>query len=244
MGKDQSSLQIIDWKNASTQIQEQAKKMWSNRVDRFSKATQMDYRILCLINGDQLVGCAALQRASTATWSSSLDQEIGSQKAYLFSIKINDNSQGKGYGRMLFNHACSSIIDEGAVVFFTDSTPREVGDRLYGGEKTRELFDVYYGLNKVYLLKKKTKSTKGLNYLRVSPKDSWMFRDAIDTPEGMNNLLKYFDAYPSDMRLLDSTFIQDCEELAKRREHAWSSDQLTNYKMNISKLKKARESAI
>lgn len=244
--ESQASFKIINWQDASPQICGQVKEMWPRRIEKFTQGVPEGDRIVCITEGDRLVGCVALEQL-TITKPPSLVQEVGAQKVYKLDIQIHHDYRGKGYGRTVFNNACSLVIEEGALVFLVDMAAKGVGDRLYGGEKTRELFDVYHvfkGGRGDYLLKGKTQEKNNLNYLKIDPNDGYIFFDAVESPEGMNHLIHYLEAHPENISLIDSSIISICEEMIKIYEDSWNEEQLVKYKEGLHRLRMALHQSI
>ena len=94
--ESQSSFKIINWRDASPQICNQVKEMWPKRSEKFTKGVPEGDRIVCITEGDKLVGCVALEQF-TITEPKSLVQEVGSQKVYKLDIQIEYDYQGKGF---------------------------------------------------------------------------------------------------------------------------------------------------
>lgn len=242
----QPSSKIINWQDASPLIRSQVKEMWPNRIEKFTRDVQEGDKIVCITEGNKLVGCVALEQL-TITEPASLVQEVGAQKVYKLDIQIHHDYQGKGYGRTVFNNACNLAIQEGALVFLVDMAAKGVGDRLYGGEKTCELFDVYHvlkGDRGEYLLRGKTQEKNNLNYLKIDPSDAYIFFRVIESPEGMNHLIHYLEAHPEDISLIDSSIISTCESLIKIYEDSWNEEQLVKYNEGLHKLRLALHQSI
>ncbi len=244
--ESQSSFKIINWRDVNPEICNQVKEMWPKRIEKFIGGVPEGDRIVCITEGNKLVGCVALEQL-TITKPTSLVQEIGSQKVYNLNIEINHDYQGKGYGRTVFNKACNLVIEEGALVFLSDMAAHGVGDRLYGGEKTRELFDVYHvlkGSRGDYLLRGKTQEKNSLNYLKIDPNDTYIFSTAVESPGGMNHLINYLEAHPEDMSLIDPSIIRTCEQILKIYKDLWEEEKLVKYNEGLHRLRTALHQSI
>jgi len=236
-----SSFMIIDWQEANHQIRDQVQEMWPKRIKRFTEEPSEGDRIICIADGAKLVGCVALEPL-TVTGPVSLVQQVGSQKVYALDIEIESENKGKGYGRAVFNNACSLVADEGASIFLTDMAAQGIGDRLYGGQKTLELFDVYFvltGSRGEYLLRKKSQLANKLIYLKIDPTTVYIFFRAIESPEGMNHLMNYLETYPEDESLIDPSIISTCESIIEIYKDIWDEGQLMKYNEGLHRLRRA-----
>lgn len=237
--KSRASFEIINWVNADPQIRDQVKEMWPKRVEKFTQGVPEGDRIICITEGDKLVGCVALEQL-TITEPPGLVQEVGVEKVYKLDIKINDEYQGRGFGRTVFNYACNLVVKEGSLVFLVDMAAQGVGDRLYGGEKTRELFDVYHvlkGARGEYLFKKKTHEKNSLNYLKIDPSNIYVFFTCVESPEGINHLINYLKSHPEDVSLVDPSILKTCYATMQANKDSWSKDQLEKYSKDFEILK-------
>ena len=244
--KSQSSFKITNWRDANPHICNQVREMWPRRIEKFTQGVPEGDRIVCITEGDKLVGCVALEQL-TITEPPELVQKVGAQKVYKLDIQVHHNYQGKGHGRTVFNNACSLVIEEGALVFLVDMAAQGVGDRLYGGEKTRELFDVYHvlkGDRGEYLLKEKTQEKNNLNYIKIDPSNAYIFFECVESPEGMNHLIHYLEAHPEDISLIDSSIISTCDSIIKICKDSWSGEELAKYNESVHKLRMALHQSI
>lgn len=238
--ENQPSFKIINWQNADPQIRSQVQAMWPRYTAKLTKGAPEGDRVVCITDGNKLVGCVALIQ-SNINQPLSLVKEIGSQKVYKLDIQINHDYHNKGYGRAVFNHACNSIIEEGALVYLVDQAAAGVGDRLYGGENTRALFDVCHilsGDRGIYLLKQKTQeNNNSLRYLKIDPAHTYVFFKAVESLEGLNHLLRYLEDNPEDITLIDHSVVELCEEIPELYKKAWSKEKLLKYGECVDKLR-------
>jgi GNAT superfamily N-acetyltransferase len=232
---------IINWCDANSQILDQVQKMWRRRRANFIKHVPDEDKMMCIIEGDRLIGCVALEKYSI-TKPASLVQIVGSQKVYKLDIQIHNDYQGKGYGRELFNSACNLAINEGAFIFLVDMADKGVGDRLYGGEKTRQLFDVYHVLKSTrgqYLLGKKTQTSNRLNYLKIDQDENFVFLQAVESLEGMKHVINYLETHQEDVSLINASIISTCDDTIGMYKSLWTNDQLAQYNACLDKLRLA-----
>jgi Acetyltransferase (GNAT) family len=114
-------------------------------------------KVLCCCIKNQVIGCISLEFVG----------KKNEKRVYNLNILIVPKEQGKGYGRILFEAGCSNRIEHGDTIRLNDATDDGIGDKLYGGEITRQKFDVSMSLKgNMYFINKKEGNTKKLNYFK------------------------------------------------------------------------------
>ncbi len=236
---------IIDLSNASLEIRSQVMKMWPKRTAIFANGSPEGDRIICMIQGNKLIGCAALEQINHEFPQSLVD--AGSQKIYNLNIEISPEHQKKEYGRQLFDTACQTVLREGALLHFLDYGSSKIDENSYLDEKTCELFDVNYvirGIRNEYFLKQKTQDSKVLNYLRINPEDIYIFWNSVETVDGLNHLVNYMKTYPDDLELLekDISVLGHCQLTLDTYKNIWPKEELIKYETNLKELQKMHSS--
>ena len=126
-------------------------------------------------------------------------------------IELKEEFQTLGYGRKAFEKICNHYIKLGYSINLHEVTPNGVGARLYGGEKTRNSFDVSLETKRTgswYIIRKKTGDTKPLEYLRIPEEDRnivlWDLFYGLSDPSdkanlcGFRSLIAYLKEFPKE----------------------------------------------
>lgn len=91
-----------------------------------------------------IIGLVILKKRIVTT-PKSLVEIIDRKDVYELTINISDEYQRKGYATDFFGQILHKIIDEeDAFIYLVDSTRDGIGEKLYGGSKVVEKFDVYH----------------------------------------------------------------------------------------------------
>jgi GNAT superfamily N-acetyltransferase len=228
-----SRTEYVEIKDASNEINKQMEDMWPRRMSEVAERN-FNGKIICIIKNNELIGAVALEEEHD------LPENVNAKKTYKLDIQIAPKFQGQGYGRKLFNFGCESAIKDGHQIYIVDMAMQGTGEELYGGEKTRDLFNVQYifkGQRGEYLLDKKMDASTDLKYIRIDKDNSYVIWSAVESPEGMNHLIHYLNIYPEDKSLLDPSLINFCASVLKNKKYTWTESQIHNYDMNLNKMK-------
>lgn len=144
-------------------------------------------------------------------------------------INIDSKFQGKGIGRIFFEKIISRLINLDAKIYIVDQTDYGIGLKLYGGQKTTDLFDVNVrlrGKRQNYLVEKQKGEKKGhrLNYVRVDlEKDPYILYVALEAATGIESLSEYFMQHKDQIPLLKEVMkkIPSLEDQEKDQKEAF-----------------------
>ncbi len=209
--KKTEGIQTVNYNEASAKIKEQVRDLWPRRTESLSE--HPDDQILCLVEGDTLIGAVSLSKKEDVADQPILKEKVKERVVFSLDIQISDAFQNKGHGRRLFEEACHVVTDSGGVVYLVDATDGP-GISLYGGDKTRSQFDVSFYFkekNGEYLLERRSGEQKELEYLLIPNGEEYRFYGASQSVEGMQHLVNYFKSHPSERYRLDANFFKGCE---------------------------------
>lgn len=191
------------------------------------------------INYDgQVIGTASLFE-----FQGKVPSAYENEKFYcLYNITLTPEFQGKGLGRESFEKICNHYIDQGYSIYLNEITRGGVGPHLYGGEKTRNLFDVSVETRNEgnwYILRKKSGDTKPLEYVKIPETDFYILyslfnKGGIEYDKinscGLKALINYLKNFPEDALKLQEIITPDAIE----------NDPVLDYSITDEKLRAER----
>ena len=129
-------------------------------------------------------------------------------------IAIAGKWQGHGYGRILFNHVCSNLVQKHDDVIIVNQEQTGLGHILYGGETTRKMFNVSFHFTSnrrgnYILSKKRQQETLPLSYIKTDDIET-LYRILFDVLAcgDIHELIRmnaYLDQFPEQLKELAST---------------------------------------
>lgn len=225
---------VVCLNEESNAIFEEVKKRWPN------SSVSCD-QIFCIIEGNQLIGAVFLKKHKIKG-EANLKKEIVQNKVIKLDIQIEPQFQNKGYGRKLFISTCNTVVNRGDCVYLVDQSSQGIGAKLYGGDKTRELFDVFHILNGArgeYLITKKTQDLRPLQYPQINSSDRfYKFWIATESAEGLHHLNNYLTANPHEKIHVNTTMLINCNDVINLLKANPNNSYLLEYQKQFDRLNK------
>jgi hypothetical protein len=201
MNSRNSEMRVINHKNANENIKHKAKTLIPRTLERM-KDPEQNIRVFYYTDKDKnIIGYIILKKIVVTT-PKSLVQIIGGKDVYDLTITISHEYQKKGYATDFFGQILHKIInDEDAFIYLTDATGFRIGEKLYGGEKVVENFDVYHifdGARGSYLIGRKTNKNK-VDYVKLNNNDpqlEFYFARSKESNSGKMHFKKYLENNP------------------------------------------------
>lgn len=204
MNAKNSEMRVINHKNANENIKHKAENHIPRTLERMKDPDQ-NIRVFYYTDKDKnIIGYIILKKIVVIT-PKSLVEIIGGKDVYDLTITIiSDEYRKKGYATDFFGKILHKIIDEkDAFIYLIDSTGFRIGEKLYGGEKVVENFDVYHifdGARGSYLIGRKTDKNK-VNYVKLNNNDpqlEFYFARSNESNSGKMHRNKYLESHPEN----------------------------------------------
>lgn len=186
-------------------IIDQLKIVWPRETEAYTEGRLKGGKILVTYQEGRLIGAVSLKPEKGEGGA------VASE--FVLTIQTSSDFRKKGYGRSLFEYACSIVTERGGVVSLADQSGG-AGEALYGGEKTREKFDISVKLTALafreyYLRKQVEGGKKPLRYEKVDEIGitAWC---AIEKIDSLRHLIRYLEQHPQDKEQLkkDDSFFR------------------------------------
>jgi len=242
--------QIINWEETHSDLIEQAKDIWP-WMENLTWVERM--QLMFYVEGNQMIGYTRLiNNGGHSLLPNEMQKKLCDHPLCLLDrIEIAPHLRKKGHGRQFFDELCHQLIDNWgysiilidttlALNISTNSFNQSIGDELYGGERTRRLFDVSASLISSetieYLLEKKAGETKQLEYWSINATDSEQIIKFLDSARNINHLIEYIKQHPSQKDELRKCLISLHDRIESIRQSIPASDDRAAYDHRLSQL--------
>lgn len=146
--KLEENLKIIELEHLSQDLEQQVFPRFKVQKNNCLRLTRRFYHLFnsnkcyCLFKDNVFVGRCSISKMSKIE-KKPFNKEFREKEVFCLRINIQDQFHNKGFGRLLFHYTCFQVINERTCVYLSDATANGIGNKLYGGEKTRQLFNVH-----------------------------------------------------------------------------------------------------